>query len=372
MDLDNKKELTILINTLNVGGSEKNCIILCNELVMRNYIVNLWVVDLKTTQLSKALDKRVIVTSMKKTKIRHSLISLSMLLYRSNPQVLICFNTELAVLTILLKPLISRRTKIIYRSISTLSHELNLNKIGSLWRRFRHVLICRLLSFSDIFIAQSVGMKEDLISYLKVSDKKIIVIPNPSLVMKNVSIYIDTSIGTKKNKLVFVGRLEKSKGLMYLLDAFKIAKSTLKTDINLSIVGDGSEKSALMEKVQELMISDCVKFVGFQENVTPFLLDSNATVLTSLYEGFPNVLVESIAVGTPVISFDCPSGPRDIILEGVNGILVPYLDVNSFAMAIIDVISQKIIFDKQAVILSAKRFDLNEIINKYIDVISIR
>ena len=71
-----------------------------------------------------------------------------------------------------------------------------------------------------------------------------------------------------------------------------------------------------------------MNFEGFQGELTPYYRQASATLLTSLFEGFPNVLVESISLGTPVVAFDCPCGPREINQEGDNGSLAEYLSVD--------------------------------------------
>ena len=84
----------------------------------------------------------------------------------------------------------------------------------------------------------------------------------------------------------------------------------------------------LKQEASKLNILNKIDFEGFQKkNIAPYYLYANATLLTSSYEGYPNVLIGSIAMNTPVISFDCPGGPNEIINNGVNGFLVKYPDV---------------------------------------------
>ena len=91
----------------------------------------------------------------------------------------------------------------------------------------------------------------------------------------------------------------------------------------------------------------------FQKNIIPYYLYAKATILTSFYEGYPNVLIESIALGTPVVSFDCKSGPSEIIQNNKNGYLVRYLDVEDLK----DKISQILItnFNREDVINTVKK-----------------
>lgn len=97
--------------------------------------------------------------------------------------------------------------------------------------------------------------------------------------------------------------------------------------------------------------------------MTKYYSNAKVTVLTSLYEGFPNVLIEFIALGTPVVSFDCESGPSEIILDGKNGYLVKYLDIEEFTQKLD--LALKTNWDAKAIINSSKRYSKEIIVNKY-------
>ncbi|WP_025675215.1 glycosyltransferase [Salinivibrio socompensis] len=114
---------------------------------------------------------------------------------------------------------------------------------------------------------------------------------------------------------------------------------------------------------QDFGVADRVDFEGFQTNMIPYYLHARGTLLTSLYEGFPNVLIESIILGTPVVAFDCPSGPREIIQEGVNGYLVDHLSVDDLQK--VCRISLKKPLAREAVQASAYKYFCSDVITNY-------
>jgi glycosyltransferase involved in cell wall biosynthesis len=136
--------------------------------------------------------------------------------------------------------------------------------------------------------------------------------------------------------IVACGRLKALKGFGFLIDALKEVRQT--TPANLLIVGEGEERAALERKIRRLQLQDCVRLVGFQENPFKYMAAADLFVLSSLFEGFGNVIVEAMACGVPVVATDCPYGPREIIADGVNGILVELGSAPALAQAILRVL----------------------------------
>lgn len=353
--------ICVLNNTLNAGGAEKNCVILCNELVKKGFEVELWITRLCDSPLLKIIDNRVKIRSIPGKRVRNTFVHLKEMLIKSSSKTFLIYNIELLVPVFFINKLYRLNLKIVARSISTLSY--NYNDQGIIGKRLWFRLIGYTGNKIDTMIAQSQGMKEDLVKEFNISESKIKVIPNPSYNLIDNSPFSSNNIINKKD-ILFVGRLTKAKGFDYLLEIFQIAKSKI-PDLHLTIVGTGELLQDIENKVTILGLSESISFEGYQSDLASYYKNTKATILTSVFEGFPNVLVESISYGTPVISFDCQSGPRDIIIPNVNGILVNYLNVSEFAQAIIDVVEGKIKFNKEEIIRSSQRYSLDSIVSQY-------
>lgn len=134
----------------------------------------------------------------------------------------------------------------------------------------------------------------------------------------------------KNKKIISIGRLDEQKGFDILIDVWKKV-NTKHPDWILEIYGEGSLRKKLQEKIDLLNLEDSLILKGNEKNIQSKYLENSIYVMSSRYEGFGMVLIEAMSCGLPLISFDCPCGPKDIIKDGENGFLVEFGNIEEMA-----------------------------------------
>jgi len=274
------------------------------------------------------------VHALKSRRVRFSFPSIFRICRAMRPQSLISTLSHLNLYLLSLRFLLPSKMELLVREANTPSMRLRATASPRLYR----FLYRRFYPRADRVICNSLYMKEDLVNHFGLSPEKIVVIPNP-VDMERIRSACDRGenpYGENRFHLVSVGRLTHQKGFDLLLKSLK-GGSREGGDFDLTIVGDGPQQNVLEEMAGELGISERVEFVGHRENPFPYMAHADLFISASRYEGSPNVILESLACGTPVLAFDCPGGTREIIREGKNGWLVPAEDVEAMARKIVQV-----------------------------------
>lgn len=215
---------------------------------------------------------------------------------------------------------------------------------ASLYGRVSHKLISLLYPKANLVVTNSYGAKEDLIENFGVKDVEVIYNPYDIEYIRE-SINQDSIKKDESKKFVFisVGRVDSNKNHQAIIKAF----NRIKEDGDyLWIVGDGIDMDRLKSQIDKLNLKDRVKLFGKQNNPFSIMAKSDCFVSASKTEGFPNVLVEALSCGLPVISYDCKSGPREIladiksykedikgVYEAKYGLLVELDNIDSLAKA---------------------------------------
>ena len=167
--------------------------------------------------------------------------------------------------------------------------------------------------------------ERDVINYKrKFGAKNATCIPNPTTI--NITQHSELS----QKRVLAIGRLMPQKGFDLLLEAWSRVENR-KNGWQLRIVGSGKMEKALKEIIKHHQLQDSVEIVPPSNNIIAQYLDASIFALSSRYEGLPLVMIEAMSAGLPIVSFDCETGPADIIIHNENGILVPKEDTDTFA-----------------------------------------
>ena len=188
-------------------------------------------------------------------------------------------------------------------------------------------------------VAVSQGVKHAATSFYGLPADQIEVLPN-TVDLESIarqSQQGDTGFEPDRFHVVAAGRLDPEKGHRFLVQAVQqIVSAEPASPLLVHLVGTGSQQDSLQQYVATHKLADHVRFHGYVQNPSPLLSQAQLVCLPSLYEGLPNVLLEAMAGGTPVLSTDCPEGPREILSDGKFGRLVPPADPAALAEAILD------------------------------------
>ncbi|HWP01118.1 MAG TPA: glycosyltransferase [Methylococcus sp.] len=193
-------------------------------------------------------------------------------------------------------------------------------------------IIRRCLRSPNGIITPSCGVRDDLVENHGASPEKLQVIHNGvDLDRCRRMAREDASLAIAKDRpwIVSACRFSAQKDFPTLLVAFKAILSS--RPAKLVLVGGGELREEVRRMASDLGILDHIVMTGFQENPFPYLVKADVFVLSSFFEGFGNVIVEAMALGVPVVASDCPSGPREIIVDGESGFLVPVGDWRAMA-----------------------------------------
>ncbi len=266
---------------------------------------------------------------------------------------------------LLLASLISgHRTRVIICQHNALSAEAR----GG-WKYRLVPLFYRLLwRAADAIVAVSEGVANDLAQTAAIPRSAVTVIYNP-VVADDMAVRAQSRpphpwlAGGIAPVFLFAGRLTAQKDPQTLLKAFASLART--SHARLIMVGDGELAAPLARLAEELGISRCVCFAGFQADPLPWIFHASALVLSSRYEGLGNVIIEALACGVPVIATDCPFGPAEILLGGRLGSLVPVGDPDAMALAMQNYAEQAVRVDERRA--RAAQFSVQACVDRHRD-----
>lgn len=216
---------------------------------------------------------------------------------------------------------------------NTLSHEVALSDSPKM--RLVPIFVRALTKTADAIVAVSDGVADDFSVFARIPRDRVTTVVNPvifpGLFEQAAAPLDDPWFAPGEPPIILgVGRLNAQKNFGNLLAAF----ARVPAPTRLMVLGEGEERAALEAETARLGLGDRVRWPGFVDNPFRYLARASVVALSSDFEGLPTVLIEALACGAPVVSTDCPSGPREILDGGKWGRLVPVRDPAALGDAI--------------------------------------
>jgi glycosyltransferase involved in cell wall biosynthesis len=368
MTYSNKK-IALVAPSLAGGGAEKIVVSLANYYSSIGYKVDLVLFNAKGPYL-KQIMKGVNVVDLNIKAIQrimgiNHIIPLRRYLKKEKPAtVLSALRKSNKVLGLASFGLNSIR--IVFREANTMHEELINNSVV----RFFHLTQMKIAyRFADRIIANSKDTANDLVKHKITDRKKIVVIQNPVLpdnyqALSNET--IEDGFFSEFKTILSIGRLAPQKNFPFLLESFgKIYQNHPNT--RLVIIGEGSEHTRLMNLASQLAIREAFKIIPFQQNIFPYIKQCAVFALSSSWEGFGNVLVEALALGKPIVSTNCPGGPKTILGDGKYGMLIPLNNLDAFSKALEHSLNNQA--NSDMLVARAKEFSVSFIAKMYLGVL---
>ncbi len=361
------KKVLFILDDLGGGGAERVFVNIANGFVANNIAVE-FLVGKKRGDYLNILNPAIPITDAGGVSLLKYL-KVFPRIFKKNNYTHIFTATHYTGLAAIVTKKITRNTAKVY-----LTHHYSLPASRSIQYLKGDMFLKLMLAFSmpraDKIIVVSTGSLEWLRKFSHHSLPQAIVIYNPvydeniyTLAAEPVIFPVDI-----KDKIVLlnVGRLAEQKDQLTLIKAFVIFKQHHHNAV-LFILGTGPLQAALENYIQQNNLSSCIFLTGFETNPYKWMAKADVFILSSIYEGFGNVIVESMALGKTVVSTNCPSGPAEILHDGALGYLGPVRNPVEMSASIEKAIQTP--FDSNTLINASHQYTINETVKKYIDIL---
>jgi len=321
---DPRRQVLFLIPNLRGGGAERVTVTLLNHLDRSKFNLALAVVDTRAAVYRDDVPADVEFIDIHCSRVRYSLLKIARLIWQRRPDVVFSTLGHLNLAMAIMRPMLPVSLRYVARETSIVSENIKNYPRPSIWgwayRRFYG-------RFNTV-VCPSQYMRDDLVKSFGLPTGKAVVIHNP-VDMERICRLAEEPLITGFERsndersddpihLMAAGRLAHVKGFDLLIEAIALCGNSR---LRLTILGDGPLRSDLEQLALDKGVSKQVRFVGFQKNPYPFFAQADAVVLSSRFEGSPNVILEALACGTPVIVTPAPGGVKEI-LEGRAGCVV--------------------------------------------------
>ena len=206
----------------------------------------------------------------------------------------------------------------------------------------KHFFYKKISKMADKIIVNSLEFKNEYKNRFNIKTHCIYNPLNKKEIIKHSKIKVNFPFFKKDTtNFINIGRLVNQKDQITILKSFKKLKEKTSYKFRLLIIGDGINKDSLRRYIKKNKLNSCIKLMNFQKNPYPYLKKSEVFILSSLFEGLPNVLLESLTLKNFIISSNCPTGPKEILDSGKNGLLFKMGDENDLLKKIIYYLQNK-------------------------------
>ena len=367
--------ISLFIPNLDGGGAERVMLHLAEGFAKRGFDVDLVVAQAEGAYLSKIPETiRLVNLDAKSPVILFKTLALKQYLKQEQPAFLIS-TLDIFSSATWAKRLAGVNTQVVMCVQTNLSQQFQ-DRHAMLMQKIKWAVVQRFYPWADAIVTASEGVARDIEQHANISMQQMTVIHNP-VVTSDFSEKAQEAIAhpwfadDQPPVLLGVGRIVKQKSFATLIQAFALVRQ--RCPARLMILGDIDPREPEVKPELELLIKkfglqDDVLFLGFVENPYAYMARANVFVLSSIYEGFGNVVAEAIAAGTPVVSTDCESGPAEILNKGQYGELVPVGDQGAMAEAIVTTLNRPM--DTQVLKVRSQAFTIDCIVHQYLDVLN--
>jgi len=329
------KRIAIFVSFSGQGGVERAMALLAGGMLSHGVTVD-FILPRAVGDHVGSIPKGVNIIRLNTKHTFSALVPLARYLKKERPDALLAAKHRAIVTAVLASRLAGFRGMVAGNIQTTISAGLT---DSNLIKRNLYFSMMRIFyKWTHFIVAVSKGVADDIIQITGLPSEKVKVIYNP-VVTPNI---VERAAEPLEHPwlsdgdvpvIVGIGRLTKQKDFHTLIRAFAVVRRT--RPCRLVILGDGGDRESLLSLAQEQGVLTDVDFPGFQQNPFAWLSRSSLFVLSSRWEGFGIVIVEALALGIPVVSTDCPNGPREILKDGEYGPLVPVEDPDTLAVAMI-------------------------------------
>jgi glycosyltransferase involved in cell wall biosynthesis len=361
-----RRTVLFVLPTLRGGGAERVIVTLLRHLDRQRFEPLLAVVDMSSAAFLADLPADVRVIDLGSARVRGALPKIVRLIRSLEPDVVFSALSHLNLALAIVRPLMPDAVRYIARETNIVTR-----LIHAAYRRPRLWSLAYRLFYSrfDVIVCQTRAMRDDLVACHRVPESKTVVINNPVDVQRVRNLASSNPARTdawpgytpSPTRLIAIGRLSHEKGFDLLIEALALCG---RRDLELLLVGEGGLRPELERLVAERGLGSQVRFLGFQSNPFPLVRIADALVISSRFEGLPNVVLEAFACGTPVIATPAP-GVAEIV-EGVVGCSLAR-DVSAPALA-----RELARFEKGRRLAAdcAQRYEVATIVRRYEEVLA--